>query len=401
MGLRTEKSANRLQAGVRARALCAHLVVAMFVVAGAPPDAWSAPRAPRAPRPAPAKPKPADASKAEPPLDKAERKRALGFYRQAEADMAANRWAEAKENLDQVLAIKETAAVRYHRGVCNAKLNNWVAAYDDYRRALALSARSKDPDDKQLAAESRRSLDDVKQHTAEVAVVARPVSWGEKPTIRVDGTPLSEDQVPGNDGSRVIWGPFRLVKGEHQVEVRLEGREPLSRSFVLPSASTGEQEGVELVVLTWPEPVDPPPPNEAPRAPAAAAERPRTLELRPESPKTPAYLGGAAIALGAVSAGLLGAQLAWGSADGQSGPSYLGLGLVTGGAALASGALALAFGAAAAVPAAPAARAPGAPRAPQRARFDDSTKNTLGLIGTHFVLAPSAQGAAFGWAGVF
>ena len=32
---------------------------------------------------------------------------------------------------------------------------------------------------------------------------------------------LGEDQVPGNDGSRVIWGPFRLVKGEHQVEVRL------------------------------------------------------------------------------------------------------------------------------------------------------------------------------------
>lgn len=271
----------------------------------------------------------AEPARPEASLPKADRERARALFRSADRAMGARRWAEAAGLLDDAIAIKDDAAARYNRGVCNAHLGKWVAAYDDYFVAATLAGAGDDADYKFIRAEAGRGLKDAAQHTALVAVVVRPVRPGERPTLTINGAPPPGARDPGLSEGRVTWGPLRLERGDYFVEVHADGRPSLHRGLSLAEPS----DAVELVDLVWPEP------KPAPSAPPlAVAARPVPLEsAAPRRAPAAPWLGGAALAFAAGSLGLAAARLA----RGNEGQPYVVPALALGGAGLVAGGLAL------------------------------------------------------------
>ncbi|HEU4533299.1 MAG TPA: tetratricopeptide repeat protein [Polyangiaceae bacterium] len=268
-------------------------------------------------------------------MSAAERRRARELFRSAEVLMRAGRWEAALVLFDELVSVKEIAAVRYHRGVCNARLGRWPAAHEEYARAILLAAGSGEPDDRFITAESERGMKDAARHTGMLEVLVWPLPPQGRPTLSVDGSPLALDHEPARRGEQLRWGPLRLPKGEHRLEVRYEGREPL-RATVTLSESLDDESPPETVRLAWPDP----PPRPAPAAPAASRE----AASRPASASTlPAWVGGASVGLGAASLALFGVQLAEGPAGREA--SLTGLAIGTGGLAIGAAGVAWALAA--------------------------------------------------------
>jgi hypothetical protein len=292
-----------------------------------------------APAPVPAAPTALAAPTLAPaaPLSAVERQRARELFRSAEVLMKASRWEAALVLFDELVGVKEIAAVRYNRGVCNARLGRWPAAHEEYARALLLAAGSGEPDDKFITVESERGMKDAARHTGLLDVIVWPLPPRGRPTIQLDGRPLEFDHEPARRGEQWRWGPLRLPKGEHHLEVRFEGREPL-RATVTLSESLDDESPPEVVRLFWP---DPPP---QPARPALLAAS-RDAGPRPAPPSTlPAWVGGAGVGLAAASLALFGVQLVEGS-KGEA--PLLGLAVGTGGVALGAAGAAWALAASA------------------------------------------------------
>jgi hypothetical protein len=308
-----------------------------------------------------------------------ERQRARTLFRSAEALMLAGRWGEALRILSDLLSLKETAAVRYNRGVCQAKLGRWVAAYEDYTRALALSMGVEGADLNYLADASRRGLRDAARYVAEVEVSVQFVPRGVHPTLLVDGVPYGIEREAGYQDGRLTWGPLVVLRGEHSLEVKLEGRPPLRQALRIAEASASDRELTALVQLVWP--------DESSHRPNLAAAPTSSTAARPV-PIGPLVVGGISLGAAACSTGLFVAHVARDRDEG-GGPSYLTAALITGAAALGTGAFALAY----------AAMAPGAVpdgRAPPRA-----ARAREPVVGSRVLVAPDAQGVRVVWAGAF
>jgi hypothetical protein len=291
------------------------------------------------------------------PLSAAERQRARELFRSAEVLMKASRWEAALVLFDELVSVKEIAAVRYNRGVCNARLGRWPAAHEEYARALLLAAGSVEPDDKFITVESERGMKDAARHTGLLEVIVWPLPPRGRPTIQLDGRPLEFDHEPTQRGEQLRWGPLRLPKGEHHLEVRFEGREPLRATLTL-SESLDDESPPEVVRLFWPAP----PPQTARPAPLAAS-RNAGPRLVPTS-TLPAWVGGAGVGLAAASLALFGVQLVEGS---KNEAPLLGLAVGTGGVALGAVGVAWAL-AASAGPSVADRRAPALVRIPNTLR---------------------------------
>lgn len=71
--------------------------------------------------------------------DPIEQARAL--FAEAKVERDAGRWKEALDKLDQVLKLRESAGVRFHRAGCLENLGRLVEATTDYRIAKSLAER--------------------------------------------------------------------------------------------------------------------------------------------------------------------------------------------------------------------------------------------------------------------
>jgi hypothetical protein len=74
--------------------------------------------------------------------DRLEVENAKRTFAQAEGDEAAERWADALERLQRVVAIRETAGVRFHIGNCHEHLGQLLAALGSFTRAQVLAQKN-------------------------------------------------------------------------------------------------------------------------------------------------------------------------------------------------------------------------------------------------------------------
>ncbi|HEU4410918.1 MAG TPA: hypothetical protein VFS43_37040 [Polyangiaceae bacterium] len=257
--------------------------------------------------------------------------KARARYRAALDAFEAGRFRDALAALDEVAAQKEAAVVFYYRGICQARLGQWVQAEGDFARAVTLAANRPDADHKHVFAESQKALLEVRAHLTDVALVVRPVDPEALPEVTFDGAPLPSYVVPQLNRDRATWGPLRVVKGEHTFAVTHPQHAPLQATFVAPEAGDGK--GLQTVRLEWPDARPrrettpaPPPPKAAPGPPGGSAQI------------TPWAVGGIGIGLAAASLGLFAAHLARGQNGADDAP-YLVPALVAGGGATAAGAL--------------------------------------------------------------
>ncbi|HEU4407702.1 MAG TPA: hypothetical protein VFS43_20730 [Polyangiaceae bacterium] len=316
------------------------------------------------------------------------------IYHAAENYMELGRWEEALVRLDALLDKRvDTASVRFYRALCFANLKRWVEAYEDFGRAFAMGDPAS-PEDASIAKESYKKMAEVKKRLGWLHISVGPLPKVERPVLLIDGEPVPTEKDPElpSDGGAIWWAPRPVLRGEHTVEVRIPGREPLQKRVLVDS-----KEGDQTSRTPFPEPLTPvhfdlsqdtPKPNGAVLTPHASVTREASLpsQSRSTGGVTP-YLGGAALALGVTSAGLSTAYFL-DRAEGR-GDALLVAGGITAGAAVASGVLALLLGGGPSDakmdrggPSSPAARAPSSLRG-------------------RVVVAPNPQGGGLIWAGSF
>lgn len=220
---------------------------------------------------------------------KAEIAAARRLFAEAEREEAANRWADALQKLRSVVAIKETAGVRFHLAHCEERLGQLVAALTDYRRAAKLAEGTSGPES-----------DDIQRRAGDELAALEP----RIPTVAL----TLPDDVPGAsvtlDGKTLVLAsppaPLRLDPGEYRFEATATGRVPFAQRLILV------EQGRYQVTIALPLVPVAPPPAAPPQAPApaehAAAPPPREPAPRPEPSSGPSALtyvaGGATLLLG-------------------------------------------------------------------------------------------------------
>jgi hypothetical protein len=258
---------------------------------------------------------------------KTEEERTRARYREALDALEAGRWREALAAFDEVAATKEAAVVFYYRGLCQARLERWPQAEDDFARAAALAGNRPDADSKFVLTESLKALREVKDHVAEIALVVRPLGPGDVPGVTLDDAPLPAEIVPQLNRDHGMWGPIRLAKGEHTVVLQFAGRAPLRRTFTVPA---DDNDGKKLQIVQFEGP---------PRVARPALAIPPAPVVRPLPEKTSGtaapWVGGVGVGLGAASLGLFVAHFAEGRNAAGDHPYLVPAAVVGGGAALA------------------------------------------------------------------
>ena len=312
------------------------------------------------------------------------------IYHAAEINMELGRWEDALVRLDALLSKRvDTASVRYYRALCLANLKRWAESYDDFTRAFTMG----DPasaDDVAIAKECYEKMSEVKRRLGWVEVSVGPSREGDHPRLLIDGVPVQTDKAINSPPNVLSWAPIVVLRGEHVVEVQAQGREPLRQRVVVESKGDGPVRPLEfltplvMVKLWW---------EEAARPTAAAAvDGPSSAHgAAPSSPSQrssvpSSYLGGAGLALGVTSVGLVGAHFL----DRSDSDGLLVAGLVTGGAAVVSGVAALLLGG-----------QPSDSRAAARLGSPRPPQGTLGHSSGRLLVSPAPQGGTMIWAGTF
>jgi hypothetical protein len=316
---------------------------------------------------------------------KGDKGRVKSLFFAAEAAMQAGRWVDALARLDELLPLREASSVRYYRGICNARLERWVEAHHDFERAVSFAWGSSTDDDKYIYTQSMKALRDTERHTAEIAVVAGPVGDDERPTLTIDGAPLGAEAAPHRGADSFLWGPVRLVRGEHVVEVSLAGREPLRRTIAFAELKGDEANKIELIELAWPGVVMP---RSSSLSSLSSPSLPSSPPKRVAGAREPALLApviagsvAATCALGSI--GLFTVHLVQGR-NGAGEQPYLAPALVAGGGALAAGVLAWALAGASSPMATAASSAP--------------ARRGGGVVASsRLVVVPNAHGASLVW----
>jgi hypothetical protein len=214
---------------------------------------------------------------------KAEIAAAKRLFGEAEREEAANRWAAALEKLRAVVAIKETAGVRYHLAHCEERLGQLVAALTDYRRAakLAEATTGADSEDTQ-----RRAANEIAALEPRIPVVKLTLpDDAAGATITLDGKPLLLASPPA---------PLRLDPGEYRFEAAASGRTPFTQKLILV-----ERGSYEVIVQLQREappsaPVTASPAPPSPERPAAPPPRDVPPPETSSGPSAMTYVAGGA-----------------------------------------------------------------------------------------------------------
>ena len=209
------------------------------------------------------------------------------LFAEAADDEANAQWASAIEKLTRVLAIKETAGVRFHVALCRERVGQLVAAASDYRRAAELAESMSTSDGKAIAEKAVAALVDLGHRIPTLTVQLAASSAAAQ--VAINGRRLEPSE---------LGQPEALNPGEVNVEAVLSGKKAFRRSLILVEGNT------ETLAIAL-EPEDPPPapppapvsagpPPPAPPPPAERSVRPATLV----SGGATALLAGVAIGFG-------------------------------------------------------------------------------------------------------
>lgn len=207
-------------------------------------------------------------------IDDREAQRA-GLYREATKAAGAGRWAEAKERLRAVLAIRSSPKVLFSLAQTEEQLGQLASAQADYARALERAAIEGKGDVVQAAGQAQRAL------SARVPHVRAVVSSGVDPVRPgggASGASATLDDQPVALGTAVAIDP-----GDHRLVVSAPGM----RAAIL-SVKVNEGQQLDLSVVLEPDrpaqvastppsaPAGSPAPPAPPLASAPAADRPQS-----------------------------------------------------------------------------------------------------------------------------
>jgi len=122
-----------------------------------------------------------------------------------------NDWEHALELFRKVGAVKMTAQVRFHIGLCLENLGKLVDAYDEFMRARGEVEGNPKPDAAMLRAESDKHLADLK---ARIPRVILEVPSDDSISVTIDGKPINpalfNTPIPLDPGTHAI-----VAKGAH------------------------------------------------------------------------------------------------------------------------------------------------------------------------------------------
>ncbi len=201
------------------------------------------------------------------------------LFAQAEEDEAAERWAAALDKLKRVLAIKETAGVRFHLALAEERLGQLMTAREDYKRSAALAQKLPPAEAAPLVDQATTAIARLDTRLPTVTVTVPEVKGV---TVRVDG----KDLPPAQFGR-----PAMHDLGEISVDASAPGRQPFSKRMVLI------ERNVITIEITLPEAVE--------AAAGPLAPPPATPPATPPPPRNsvvaPVILVGGAVVFGGVS----------------------------------------------------------------------------------------------------
>jgi len=185
-------------------------------------------------------------------------------FAQAEQDEDAGRWQDALAKLRDVLAVKQTAGVRYHIALCEEHIGQLVAALADYRAADGEAHSENAEDVLRLVGKRLADLDPrVPRLTVHV------VSDVPDATLTLDGVAVG----------RALFGTAMPVDpGNHRVEASAQDRTPSSVEVTMHERDSTVLD-VKLVPVATPGPalVREPGPAAAPGRESAGFNRSAAL----------------------------------------------------------------------------------------------------------------------------
>lgn len=187
-------------------------------------------------------------------------KKAKDLFQRAQKLYKQARYAEAIEKFEEAYAVRPHPVIYFNIGKCYEQLNETPKALRAYRDYLRLMPDAKDRDTVSDAiANLERRLKE--KGVQQLMVFADPPSAH----IEVDGTDLGTSPAS-----------VELQAGNHQLTVRAEGFEPVSRSFVMSISRA-----TEMTINLREAPKDVPPPPPPPVVDVPKKEEPKTASLTP------------------------------------------------------------------------------------------------------------------------
>jgi hypothetical protein len=187
---------------------------------------------------------------------------ARGHFRDAEKLMKQGEWAGAVEKLEQVVAIKESAGVRFHLAMAQEQQGRLVDALNNLDRAEELIRDgAREPETAKLIDPARQALE------ARIPTVMVTCAEPCPPTttLTIDGKRLA----------LVLLGkPIFLDPGEHRIELDTPGRGQWGTTITLAEGAREE------ISATLPKPSPRPVMPASPTPAAASADEPEPSRTR-------------------------------------------------------------------------------------------------------------------------
>ena len=145
------------------------------------------------------------------------------LFAEAAADEGSERWAEGLAKHERVVAIKETAGVRFHLALCQERLGKLLAARASYDRAARLAEKLVGADARQIVDDGTSAVVRIDGRLPTLTVnVARAIA--SDVTLTLDGAPFAVARA---------GQPFTHDPGEARIEARAPGKRPFETSVVL------------------------------------------------------------------------------------------------------------------------------------------------------------------------
>ena len=188
------------------------------------------------------------------------------LFADATADEQAERWADGLVKLQRVVAIKETAGVRFHIAVCQQNLGALLAARDNFERSSRLAEKVSSSEAKQIVDDAAGAMVRIDQRIPTLMV--KLIGESGATTVQIDGAAVD---------SAMVGKPIKHDPGEARVEASAPGKRRFDKSVVLVDRATvtleialQDEDPIAPAVATMPPPSRPATRRERSRVPTAA-----------------------------------------------------------------------------------------------------------------------------------
>ncbi len=162
-------------------------------------------------------------------------------------------WKAALDTFRKVGAVRMSAAVRFHLGLCLEKLGSLVEAWGEFQKAEAETAADPKPESATIHKSAAKHVADL-----DARIPRLVVSVNVKASLSVDGSPIS---------AALLDAPIPLDPGPHTLEVSAKGHVTQRKKLTLAEQAPPTKVAFELEPVTGdtpppPKPEPPPPPAE-------------------------------------------------------------------------------------------------------------------------------------------